>query len=574
MKMTTSTRKGGPVCLKLVCYLATALSAAAGQRLVDSPPPPGMRGWNWPSTPPVDCPFQPSDTIRAVQLTGRHAAYTKADTFYPSWGADGRLYSPFTDGSVNEIKSWSGGDKAVVGHAIIEGSDPLALKVVEPDVVPGNPAPYGGRYPCGSLHYNGVWYLGTYALANAPYGLNWPIMGPCAGFHISTDNGRTWAPSPGSCLPGKALFPEPEQLKGPVKFGSPHFVDFGRNMEHSPDGMAYLVGHGSTEPDETERPANLSWITGDQIYLCRVKPTPQTINDAAQYEYFADNNTWSHRLADAKPIAEWNNNMGCVTMTYDAPLKKYLMCVTDGVNTVGKYNTYILESSNITGPWRLATYWKDFGKEAYFVNLPSKFIGADGRTAWLCYSANWGHQNRSEWIDPPGSQYSMCLQEIKLLSAPAPATPDIPAQNPLASADNIAAKALLTPSSVRSGYSVTGAVDGIVLHGYTGDTTREWASDKERETAMLRLTWSEEQTVDRVWLFDRLNDPDQVAGGLLIFSDGSTEPVGALPDDARQGIEIFFPPKRIKWLIFAVTAVKPSSRNIGLSEIAVFRCKP
>ena len=27
-----------------------------------------------------------------------------------------------------------------------------------------------------------------------------------------------------------------------VKLGAPHFVDFGRNSEHSPDGRAYLVG--------------------------------------------------------------------------------------------------------------------------------------------------------------------------------------------------------------------------------------------------------------------------------------------------------------------------------------------
>ena len=32
---------------------------------------------------------------------------------------------------------------------------------------------------------------------------------------------------------------------------------------------------------------------------------------------------------------------------------------------------------------------KDFGEQAYFVNFPSKFISSDGRTLWLCYSANF-----------------------------------------------------------------------------------------------------------------------------------------------------------------------------------------
>ena len=58
-------------------------------------------------------------------------------------------------------------------------------------------------------------------------------------------------------------------------------------MEHSPDGKAYLVGHGAVEPDAKPRYANLSWISGDQIYLTRVTPSPETINDSSKYEYFA-----------------------------------------------------------------------------------------------------------------------------------------------------------------------------------------------------------------------------------------------------------------------------------------------
>ena len=60
---------------------------------------------------------------------------------------------------------------------------------------------------------------------------------------------------------------------------------------------------------------------------------------------------------------------------------------------------------------------KDFGEQAYFVNIPSKFISADGRTLWLCYSANF----TNGWLgtkfagNPPGSRYGMCLQEVKLL---------------------------------------------------------------------------------------------------------------------------------------------------------------
>ena len=60
---------------------------------------------------------------------------------------------------------------------------------------------------------------------------------------------------------------------------------------------------------------------------------------------------------------------------------------------------------------------KHFGEQAYFVNVPSKFIGGEGRKLWLCYAANfssgWGgvtFQPR-----PTGSRYGMCLQEVVIL---------------------------------------------------------------------------------------------------------------------------------------------------------------
>ena len=378
--------------------------------------------FRWPSAPPADCPFPPSLDLIGIAFTGGHAEYTGADTWYPSWASDGKLYSPFTDGTVGPINVSSGGISAATGHAVIEGDDPLCLKVTAIGKWPGSPEPYEGRYPCGSLVHNEIWYYGTYALKNAGYGLNWPMLGPVPGFYISRDFGKTWANPPLSCAPGKTLFPEPKKLGGPVKIGAPHFVDFGKNMEHSPDGKAYLVGHGAVEPDMEDRVANLSWITGDQVYLCRVKPSPETINDAAQYEYFCGRDekgtaVWTKDFGRIKPLVEWDNNMGCVTITYNAPLKRYLMCVTDGTNTVWKFNTYILEAGEITGPWRLVAYLKDFGEQAYFVNFPSKFIGGDGRTLWLCYAANFtnGWLGTNLKSDPPGSRYAMCLQEVRLL---------------------------------------------------------------------------------------------------------------------------------------------------------------
>jgi hypothetical protein len=419
-----------------------------------------------------------------------------------------------------------------------------------------------------------VWYYGTYCLHPSgrvdrdgiPY--NWPWLGPFVGFRYSTNLGRTWTQTP--CTPDKPLFSERALQGEPVRIGAPHFVDFGRNLEHSPDGKAYLVAQGASD-DKARRFAYNSWITADQVYLFRVTPGVENMNDASKYEFFAGHSDqgaplWTRDLAKSKPIAEWRDHMGCVTMTYNALLKKFLLCVTDGGNTVSRFHTYMLESDRITGPWRLVAHLGNFGEQAYFVNIPSKFISKDGRNLWLCYAANfssgWGGITFKS--RPPGSRYAMCLQELRLL-----APTDTVATDPLHSPGNVAPDAVLTVSSTHPDYSPAGLVDGTV-DGYPGGIHREWATRGEHDTAMLRLTWSQSQTIDRVWLFDRPNQLDQVTSGMLVFSDGTTLVTGELPDDAKKGVEVSFPPRTVNWLAFLVTGCKKGSPNIGLSEFAAF----
>lgn len=568
---------------RIVSAIAVVLGLAnyglAGQqRLIDAPPEGAQV---WPSPPPADCPFKRSKTLTGIYFTGVHSDYRCGDTWYPSWASDGNQYSPWTDGSTDGIGcSSDGGAKTHTANAVMMGDDPLKLTIK--NTCPPQPAsalPYKGRYPCGSLVHNGVWYYGTYCLGPAGsvvhegFTYNWPVLGPVPGFRISTDYGKTWTPSPLS--PEKPLFPEPKQFMGPVKMGCPHFVDFGKNLEHSPDGKAYLVGMGAEENDPKPRYANLSWITADQVYLARVTPSVQNINDVTKYEFFAGHDAagkpqWTADFQKIRPLLEWNNNMGCVTATYNAALTKYLMCVTDGWPTCGKMHSYILEADVLTGPWRLVVYMKDFGEQGYFLNFPSKFIGADGRTLWLCYSANFAPNwnNMRLHFNPPGGRYGLCLHECRLL---APGEKPKATPNPLASPENIAPKAKIAVSSTHKDYNAMGAVDGRV-GGYPGDTAEEWATNGEAQGAWIKLTWDQAQTIRRVWLFDRPNALDQVLAGTLEFSDGTSVALEKpLPDSAAQGVEISLEPKTVTWVKFTVTKVKPKSPNIGLAEIAVFR---
>jgi len=52
---------------------------------------------------PAGSPFESSTELTGIVFTGRYAQYGHADTWYPSWAADGNLYSPWTDGEVNGI---------------------------------------------------------------------------------------------------------------------------------------------------------------------------------------------------------------------------------------------------------------------------------------------------------------------------------------------------------------------------------------------------------------------------------------------------------------------------------------
>jgi hypothetical protein len=100
------------------------------------------------------------------------------------------------------------------------------------------------------------------------------------------------------------------------------------------------------------------------------------------------------------------------------------MCVTDGGNTVSRMNTYLLEADRLDGNWKIFAYMKEFGTQAYFVNIPSKFIGSDGVTMWLLYSGNFSldENKKPHPVNPPGGHYGMTFQKIQLLRTESPGT--------------------------------------------------------------------------------------------------------------------------------------------------------
>jgi len=414
----------------------------------------GTGNWTtWENKPQEGIPWPKSKDLLGWEfLSGANPGYgsashtaNSADTWYPTWAADGNLYTPWTDGSVIDdetgvrVSSGSGGHSkegynSTTGQAVIVGGDPFALNITKVKTFTSSTFPYQGRYPCGSLFYKGTWWYGTYYLDNpnvtigpvysgpnpGPNCGNWCVQGPVVDFRYSTDMGSTWKePRVNATTGSDNLFGETAANNSKVKFGAPHWVDFGQEMEHSPDGKAYLVGHGATSPESVQ-----AWMLGDEVYMARVTPTIENIGDKTKWEFYSggtgDQAVWTTGdVSKAKPLVTWDNHAGVVTMTYFNAIKKYVLTISTASfypSMVKQFDTYFLESDSITGPWSYVNYNSMFGPEVYFANHPSKFAAKKANTTakvydtFLMYSANFAFKQSS---NPPNSAYHMNLQQAR-----------------------------------------------------------------------------------------------------------------------------------------------------------------
>ena len=280
------------------------------------------------------------------------------------------IYSNFANGNVNGVGIGSIGNNANTGRVKITGDDPLNLTFVNSHAVFGAPgAGYNMRYPAGNLVYNGVWYsvtilrnaLGVSGCAytctqGALVGFDYTLSPATAKAEASWVKTTHTAATP--------LFPETGLNGTKVKLGEPHFVDFGKNLQYSPDGKAYLVGHGAANAADF-----VNWNAGSDIYLARVTPSPDSINDLSKWEFYkgvdASNAAiWSTGFSGLQPILAWGGQLGNVSITYDAPLKRYIMTLSRGNKMPDDWNrsdVLLLHSANdsLTGGWNLVRIWHD-----------------------------------------------------------------------------------------------------------------------------------------------------------------------------------------------------------------------
>ncbi len=384
--------------------------------------------WIWPRSLPAGCPVPLSTDMPGIAFVGRASTAHFCDTWMPTWASDGALYSPWQDGVLTtepfvNMGGWhAGGATALNGWGKILGDDPQDLLLTHAGEVSGPRGNWSGRYPAAMFAKDGVVYYGV--RSTAVYDPNGNLStdpntnyryasGTFIGFHTSTDGGGSWSASPSGDAP---LFAEAHGGNLRLKFGQPYLVDFGQNQQHSPDGKVYFVSSGSTDTS-----AAVDHLNDDQVYLCRATASVSGINNIANWEFW-NGSGWGTSIAAAQPIFEWRNHVNGATMTWNPGLQKFVMllykngyAVTGTKTEFGEFDTYVVESNSMTGPWKLVHYWPSFGKQGYYPNLPSKFLSGDGRNAWMWYGANFSPWDRDQ--DPPGSGYHLCEQRIRFLTA-------------------------------------------------------------------------------------------------------------------------------------------------------------
>lgn len=523
--------------------------------------------YEWENEVPDDCPFERSEVISKVVFTGRYANYTGADTWYLQSGGDGKLYSCWTDGEMDGFATNSNIRSNAVGQARITGQDPLNLKFENIGRMWSGGTNY---YPCVSLIVDGIFYIGSYNAFNHEgyfngfrYSSNWN--------HYAANTEPDWKnPYWTNAIDADGNF---FNETGKAKFRTVHAVNFAENNK-ADDGRIYLSAHGYSSGKGQN-----NWDKGDAIYLCRTYATTDSIIQSASYEFFAGHAkngipVWDKKVENAKPILDWPDHLGSEGITYFPMLNKYILVTCRLMENEENlpYNVTIFwEADELTGPYKIVHYMKNWGAQTYFPNISSQFINEDGSSAWMTVACNYSVQN----INPHQCRYAASMHELAFVLK------DKPFKKLEQTQSNIAPLATVWASSFENNSVPEAAVDGVIDVENKHRST-EWISH-EGEGAMLKLAWNTEKLIDKIRIYDSPAGDRWTKEGYFTFSDGSMEWMYAAPSNsALKPAEISFPSKRVKWLKFTITkgsaelstatTLVPGKR-LGISEIEVFEAK-
>jgi hypothetical protein len=287
------------------------------------------------------------------------------------------------------------------------------------------------------------------------------------------------------------------------------------------------------------------------------KPTKVKINKRTVYEMtfsFADDHGVERRATTMTPEPELLEAADKENLIYD-PNDPSQMATLDDLP--GLIRTGFSGEISLRNPWKIPQ----------LLVLPTLAVLGYGYFASTRSSYHPGGLASVR----PSAAFSGSVDSLSRESSARAVTEKEVTNKTLMQAGDLARLATATASSenAATGQQANKAVDGVV-DGYPGDYTKEWATIDGKAGSWLKLTWTSPQTVNMIELYDRPNLNEQITGGNIQFSDRSSVMVGALKNDGS-ATTLTFPPKTITSLTLNITAVSPSSVNIGLAEIGVYK---
>ena len=296
-------------------------------------------------------PYPPSSTIRSVDFapaaTIRRAAID-SDNWPITWGDDGDLYTSYGDGRGFEPFV---DRKLSLGFARITGGpDDFSATNIRSESGERTGDGEAGLKSSGMLMVEGVLYM-------------WVRNADSAQLAWSEDRGRTWQWG----------------FKFDVSFGSPAFLNFGKNYAGARDEFVYAYSQDGSSAYEQS----------DGIVLARVHRS--RIRDRAAYEFLSSREgappAWSRNVSERTRVFTYARRCERVDAVYNAGLRRYLLAVSYGHH--GGWGLY--ESAQPWGPWKTAFHTNDWGLgPTHGYRIPSKWISGDGRTMTLVFSGRNG----------------------------------------------------------------------------------------------------------------------------------------------------------------------------------------
>lgn len=309
-----------------------------------------------PTVSRANTPYPPSAVIKGIEWApaGEIVRFAKGSDNWPStWADDDALYTAYGDGNGFEpfVK-----EKLSLGLAKITGS-PLEIHGVNlrSETAEARGDGKHGRKASGMLCVDGVLYLLVRNAANSQLG--W-----------STDHGTTWTWA---------------DWRFTESFGCPTFLNFGRDYTGARDGFVYVYS-----PD-----AESAYARADRFVLARV-PKEQ-LRDRSAWEFFMKRDVngqprWTRDIRErgavfVNPGACYRSNI-----SYDVGLKRYLWCqIGAGEDTRYRGGFAIYDAPEPWGPWTTAFHTEKWDVGPGESNsLPTKWMGADGRSIHLLFSGD------------------------------------------------------------------------------------------------------------------------------------------------------------------------------------------